>query len=79
MTLCSSYVLLLIMSLIKDFENLQALSVGEHSLEEVAALSGLVEKCPECGTVLRVRNTQISENDFEVVAWCAGCGYTETE
>ena len=65
------------MSLIKDFNNLQELSVGEHSLEEVAALSGLVEKCPECGTVLRVRLLNEPGKPFCEIAECMSCGYTE--
>ncbi|GIW70260.1 MAG: hypothetical protein KatS3mg101_1007 [Patescibacteria group bacterium] len=50
------------MKLTKDFQNLNYLSQGEHSLEEVLRLAGLEEEKPEnddgfcsvCGSELEV-------------------------
>jgi DNA-directed RNA polymerase subunit M/transcription elongation factor TFIIS len=37
-----------------------------------------VEYCPECGTPLIVKIEQRDGGYTEIVAYCEGCGYTET-
>ena len=62
------------MNLIKDIQNLQDLSVGEHPLQEVLkiATSSNSDTCTDCGGGL-IHEYDIRENE----TWtCIGCGNT---
>lgn len=36
------------------------------------------EICPECGDILIIKREQRDGGYIETVAYCEGCGYTET-
>ena len=66
------------MILTKDFHNIQDLSVGEHSLEEVVELSSKGETCPDCGGNLTHSYRMSSPDDYDQEWVCLGCGNTWT-
>ena len=65
------------MNLIKDIQNLQDLSVGEHSLEEVIGLA-LDDHCEECGGSL-VKEYVSDSVDYHCTWTCKLCGNTYSE